>query len=496
MRRIKRIAYLFLVFTLLLSLVACGGSKNPVSDVDSTDESTESTNTGGSEMNDTNAPGETTTGSQQGDSTKATAKSPGGATTTKKAVKTSAAPGTTAPPKPKTSLTRDQVIAKMPSNLKGTTLTYMYWWDPRTQMEGEAIEKFEKATGIKFNPIVASYSDFQTQLSTKIQAGESPDLVRLLGNVSWQITTLQPITNSGFDFNDTAWDEQLMKDYTFNGRCYAANLNDSAISDVAVIYYNIKALQDAEMQDPYDIWTKNPKDWTWEKFWSMCEEFVAANKGKSGYAGATFEYVDGYARALGGSTYYYDSSKGMFVNNMLNPATEAGWKTILQAVEKGLMLQKHDETKFDQGKVLFFWSGPFSARTKDNRQKALKERNRLGVVPLPVDSKYQVMYEYTAFGIPVGAKNAAAAPYYLRYVLDKSSYNMDGVYYNAKARKVLDYACSLKNRFYGVAAGTSDVYTELFKAGSSQVKSVLNSYNSSVQTFIDAENERIKYFAT
>ena len=30
MRRIKRIAYLFLVFTLLLSLVACGGSKNPV----------------------------------------------------------------------------------------------------------------------------------------------------------------------------------------------------------------------------------------------------------------------------------------------------------------------------------------------------------------------------------------------------------------------------------------------------------------------------------
>ena len=71
-------------------------------------------------------------------------------------------------------------------------------------MEGEAIEKFEKATGIKFNPIVASCSDFQTQLSTKIQAGESPDLVRLLGNVSWQITTLQPITNSGFDFNDTA----------------------------------------------------------------------------------------------------------------------------------------------------------------------------------------------------------------------------------------------------------------------------------------------------
>ena len=71
-----------------------------------------------------------------------------------------------------------------------------------------------------------------------------------------------------------------MKDYTFNGKCYAVNLNDSAISDVSVIYYNKKALQDAEMEDPYQIWKKNPKAWTWEKFWSMCEQFVNANKNR------------------------------------------------------------------------------------------------------------------------------------------------------------------------------------------------------------------------
>lgn len=390
-----------------------------------------------------------------------------------------------------TSLTRDQVIASMPKSLKGTTLTYMYWWDPKTQMEGEAIEKFEKATGITVKTIVASYSDFQSQLAARIAADSAPDLVRLLGNQSWQITALQPITNSGFDFNDSAWDSNLMKDFTFNGKTYAANLKNSAISDVAVIYYNMKALDEAEMEDPYTIWKKNPSKWTWAKFWDMCDEFVSANKNKSGYAGTTFEYGDAYVRAMGGGSYTYDSAKGKYVSIIKNSETESGWKTTLEAIENGWLLAEHDETKFDQGKVLFLWSGPFSARKLDSRQKALKDRNRLGVVPLPTDSKVQTMYEYTAFGIPQGAKNAAAVPYYLRYVLDQSSYDMNNVYYNSKAREVVDYACSAENRFYG--NGNVDGFLKaLVSSGSNQVKSVIDSYSAATEEFVKQENERTK----
>ncbi len=393
-----------------------------------------------------------------------------------------------------TSLTKAQVMAKMPKSLKGTTLTYMYWWDPKNQMEGEAIKKFEKETGIKVKSIVVPYNDFQQELAARIAANQAPDLVRLLGNQSWQISSLQPITNSGFNFNDSAWDQQLMKDYTFNGNIYATNLKKSAISDVAVIYYNKKALEEADMEDPYTIWKKNPSKWTWKKFWSMCDEFVAANRKQSGYAGATFEYADAYVRSLGGGCYSFDASKGKFVNILGKKATSDGWKVTLDAIERGWLLNSHDETKFDQGKVLFFWSGPFSARKLDARQKALKDRNRLGVVPLPTDSQYQVMYEYTAFGIPQGAKNAAAAPYYLRYVLDQSSYNMDNVYYNAQAREVVDYACSKTNRFYG--NGTVDGLRDaLYAGGSKQVDSVLKSYQGAVQDFVNKDNERIKLFS-
>lgn len=468
----------FRVFALVLSLVmifsVAGCGKTVYEDFSTYEEESDVTDTGSqdtSSVEDTSSATDSATSStqSQASSQTGTASGSGGNKTT--------------------SLSRDEVMKKMPANLKGTTVTYMYWWDAKKQMEGEAIAKFEKATGVKVNTVVASYTDFQTQLSAKIAAGQAPDLVRLLGNVTWQITALQPITNSGFNFNDTAWDQQLLKDFTFNGSTYAANLKDSAISDVAVIYYNVKALEDADMEDPYELWKKGK--WTWAKFWEMCDEFVTANKGKSGYSGATFEYPDAYVRTLGGTCYEYNSATGKVENYMSKPATEQGWKTTLEAIENNWLLQTHDETKFDQGKVLFFWSGPYSARRLDARQKALKDRDRLGVVPLPTDSKYQVMYEYTAFGIPQGAKNSAAVPYYLRYVLDKSSYDMNKVYYNAKAKEVVEFACSKTNRFYGNGR-TDGFISALYASGSKQVATVINSYKDSTQDFVNGENDRIK----
>ncbi len=395
--------------------------------------------------------------------------------------------------KPKTSLSRDEVIAKMPASLRGTTIKYMYWWNPKEQMEKDAIAAFEKATGIKVEPIVASYEEFTTQLASKVASGDSPDIVRLLGNSTERTSALQPITNSGFDFNDTAWDSQVMKDYTFNGNCYAVNLKNSAIMDYAVIYYNKNALKNAEMEDPYTIWEKNPSEWTWSKFWAMCDEFLKANNNRSGYYGATFEYTEAYVRALGGYGFTYDSSKGKFVSGISNKATEVGWQRTLDAMNKKWLVSSHDVTAFDNGKILFFWSGPFSARTADNRQQALKKTNALGIVPIPTDSKNQTLYEYTAFGIPEGAKNAAAAPYYLRYVLDQSSYDMNKVWYSAEAKTVMDYAASSDNIWYGNSYIPS-LESTLKSGGSAQVQSVLASFKNVVDSIVKDENKRITYY--
>lgn len=395
--------------------------------------------------------------------------------------------------KPKTSLTRDEVMANMPESLRGTTLTYMYWWNPKEQMEKDAIAEFEKVTGIKVEPIVASYEEFTTQLTSRIASDKSPDLVRLLGNSTERTSALQPITNSGFDFNDTAWDTQVMKDYTFNGNCYGVNLKNSAIMDYAVIYYNKNALKNAEMEDPYTIWKNNPDEWTWSKFWGMCDEFLKANNNRSGYYGATFEYTEAYVRAMGGYGFTYDSASGKFVSGVTSKATEIGWQRTLDAMNKKWLVSSHDVTAFDNGKILFFWSGPYSARTADDRQSALKKSNSLGVVPLPTDSKNQTLYEYTAFGIAEGAKNPAAAPYYLRWVLDQESYDMSKVWYNAQAKEVMDYVASSDNIWYGNSYIPS-LESTLKSGGSAQVQSVLGSFKNVVDAMIKDENNRISYY--
>ena len=401
---------------------------------------------------------------------------------------------TTKSPGKKTSYTKEQIIAKMPAKLKGTTLKYFYWWDPYTQMDKEAIESFTKATGIKVQSVVASYSEFQTQLSSRIASGDSPDIVRLLSNATYQIVNLQPITNSGFEyFNDTAWDDRLMKDYTFNGSTYAANLKDSAIMDVGCFYYNKKALRNAKLEDPYEIWKKDPKKWTWDKFWSMCQEFVDAMPNQSTFAGSTWQYQNASLRYRGATYYDYDSTKGQWVNNMKSDTLVNAWQDMMNKYDKRQAVYTYDSSAFTRGYILFSWSGPFAARKKDTTYQTMKDQNNLGIVPMPTDGK-QVLYEYTAFGIPQGAKNAAAAPYYMRWVLDKSSYNgMKDVYVNEQFKTAVEAGVA---RYDDYMWGENSIYkveAAITGGTAAQVKAALDSQYGYVQGIVDDLNEQILY---
>ena len=78
------------------------------------------------------------------------------------------------PVEPMTALTRDQVMQNMPSNLKGTTITYFTWYDARTAMEGSAIENFEKLTGCTVKNNVGSYENFASELTALVASGRAP----------------------------------------------------------------------------------------------------------------------------------------------------------------------------------------------------------------------------------------------------------------------------------------------------------------------------------
>lgn len=298
MQKSKRLLCLALAVSILTLATACGGNNTPQTDTsiattDSTAETTADTGT-----SDTDMAGESTGSETQGSGSTATTTKANG-TTTKKPDTTTKKPDTTTTTGAATSLTPDQFLAKMPAELKGTTLTFFFWEDLHHTAYKGAVEAFEKKTGITLKTEIANKAEYYSQLAARITAGQSPDLVKVIENNIGNITNLQPITNSGYDFNDIGWDKELMHDFTYNGRIYATNVQNTPNRNMAVMLYNKRALSRAKLEAPYEIWKKNPADWTWDKVWEMCEDFRTAMGNKDGYYGITFGVEDGYPRSFG-----------------------------------------------------------------------------------------------------------------------------------------------------------------------------------------------------
>lgn len=482
----KKLFSILMVIAMLASIAACKGGGGESS-------GTSSGASNGSQSSDESVPSEA--GTDGGGESTAGTSSVSGASTGNRS--TSASSATTKKPNSSgnTSRSRDDVMKSMPSNLKGKTLTYFYWWDPKKQMEKEAIAAFEKATGVTVKTEVGSYWEFQSELNAKIAAGKAPDLIRMLGNELWMMQNIQPLSASKFDFSDSAWDDWIMSQYTFNGEAFATNLKNSAVLDPYMVYYNKKALKAAGMEDPYKIWKNNPKKWTWDKFWSMCDEFLKANNNKSGYYGALPIYYWAVMRSMGGSLCYYDAAQGKYVSGMQKPETIAGITKTLEAYSKNWLVPPgsgFSRADFGRGRALFLLNGPFSARTRDEQEKSLKNTGDLGTVPMPTDSKGTLLYEMTAFAIPKGAKNPELAPYYIRYVMDQKSYDMSKVFYDAQSLEVYNYTIGKRNFWYGHHEN-SELYKSLVSAGASQVKSVLNTYSPVIAASVDKYNQRIPF---
>ena len=209
-----------------------------------------------------------------------------------------------------TNLTRDQVMAQMPKKLKGTTIKYMSWDNPKASVEKDAIAAFEKATGITVEVEQVDLTKKFDILTSRIAAGNAPDIFRTDEIYPSIVKNLQPIDNLSYNFNDKAWNWQMMHDFTFNEKTYGMLLQDTPFIPIALLFYNKAALKKAEMDnmDPYTIWKNNPNDWTWSKFWELCDTFVNRNGNKDGYYGAGFgdTYVYAYVRSFGLTNITYD----------------------------------------------------------------------------------------------------------------------------------------------------------------------------------------------
>lgn len=117
---------------------------------------------------------------------------------------------------------------------------------------------------------------------------------------------------------------------------------------MAVMLYNKRALSRAKLEAPYEIWKKNPADWTWDKVWEMCEDFRTAMGNKDGYYGITFGVEDGYPRSFGAAFFRYDPSQGKFISLMKKSETAKRYEILVDAVNNQLSTSVWDSVGFEQ----------------------------------------------------------------------------------------------------------------------------------------------------
>ena len=393
----------------------------------------------------------------------------------------------------------EDVLASMPKSLKGSTVV-MYNWNPASEYTGAtvAIQEFENKTGIKVKWNTIDYKEYFTKLAALVASGESPDVVRTRTPVSTNMLSFQPLSNTGFDFSDEAWDKRVMQDYTIGKNVYATSLKNTHIGSVTAMFYNKALIEQYSLDDPYKLW-KSGK-WTWNKFISMCKTFRNDSGNNIAAAGNGWDTYATIYGLQGPLTY----KNGKYTNTV----SDAKFLKVMQEFgdlfNTERLIQRGLPEVFDRGELLFFAGGAIYGRRMNAYFASLKAAGTLYMVPMPsVDGQktyYQGLHEYEAYAVAKGAKNAKAVPYFLRYFLDSENYDMSSFFCNNQILEVYNWCMNQKNTVWtnGIyasaitGADANDTFGKIDECKGSQVKSFIDSNKAFIDKRAIILNDAVK----
>ena len=386
-----------------------------------------------------------------------------------------------------------EVLASMPSKLKGSKLT-VYNWNPASEYTGAptVIQQFEKKTGIKVEWKTINFEVYTTRLASLIASGNSPDLVRTRTPSSTRLTSFQPLSVTKFDFSDEAWDQILMKDYSVNGVPYATSLRNTHLGSVAMMFYNKSLINKYDLENPYTLW-KNGK-WTMSKFVKMCKDYKAASNEAFGCVGWTYNawnQLYGVAGPIG-----YDGTK--YFSNLSNNKYLTSTVAIADYFNTSKLFGEGRAEVFDANRALFYAGASVYARRKNSYFGSVKAAGSFYAVPMPtVDGQstyYQPRDEYEAYAIAKGAKNPEAAPYFLRYFLDGANYDLSNFFCNKQNLEVYNWCMSQKNTIWSLGDG-GEIFNNrengIYSKRGNQIKSFIDSNAAEINQMVKKYNEAL-----
>ena len=393
------------------------------------------------------------------------------------------------------SLSLAQLVAKMPSKLRGTTIKVCSW-NPVTDVTDadKVVKKFESQTGIKVKWNQVSYDDYDSKVTSLISAKNSPDLIRFITPAPSRMYLCQDLkTATGYDFKGAIWDSRVTSSYTYKGKIYAANLKDTLNQQVSVLEYRPSQIKRYKFEDPYTLW-KNGQ-WTYDKFKDICRAFKAEVGHPAWMTSSVLDYL--WFNDI--DLISFNTKTQKYEQNLASPKVINGLQEIIRNRGDISPEAASANDKFEDGTYLFYSNNVLTARTTDFHLTELKAKNDLEAVPFPTQpgkTYYTNFQEFEAYGVPKGANNGPAAYYFMRFYLYPGNYNESTFFCSTKILEVYKYLMSQTNYNFNVerqiTAAAGNAYgnvNTMVRTGEMTVDQVKSKLDSVTPFFNKAVNQ-------
>lgn len=348
----------------------------------------------------------------------------------------------------------DNLFDQIPSDLKGTKIKMLIWWNSGTDDKSEAAI-FKKETGIEVTYETAAMDKYQNNLAGKVMAQNSPALAAIINEWYPQPITrglMQPLTNlKNWNFKDEdIYSKSMMDQFGYKGKHYAIALKGSNMSTFEVMFFNKKILANQGVdKDPYQLWKAG--NWNWDTCLQIAQKCTDEKKGLKGITNTSQFF---WMLSAGQDFVMTDPKKGLSNNIKSTKLLDAwNWNWDLINTYKVIDTTYTAATPFFQGKAAMFGGGSYMMQAEASHQNYVPQnmKDDWGVVPFPSPKGNTVAAcEGTVWGFPakVTGKKLDAAAWYLRYFLDDYTYSARNFYPSEECWEVMDWMWDQKIQSY------------------------------------------------
>lgn len=376
-------------------------------------------------------------------------------------------------------------------SLKGTTVNILVWYDV-PKAEQSVIDAFSQKTGIKVKFIKIARKNYLTTLASRVGSGASPELACIMGDTFPTPIVrglISELDTKYFNLNNSAYAKDVMDAYKWQGKYYTVAYKGSMMGDMYCVYFNEDMFNERGVETPYEIWKRNPDEWTWSKFQELADKMTYKTSDNQQIFGVSIAYPQ--AVMLSAGTDLIKLTDTGLANNMTDTKLKDAWKWI-NGLKTSQILMRDNAHQNDliNKKVAMHVNGQWLMQKASAYSTGMKEA--WGVAPFPKqdNGEYYAPFRGTMWGVPKNAKNVEGAAACLDYWLNPQNAESE-VYASKECQEVHKWIWNQKKMplmsegivNFKKSDNSATIYGELM-TGANAVDTTLAKYSSTIDSCI------------